>query len=141
MIERSTDVDKLQWAFDMLPPEMMKGDSAEKWLAKPANVMLVEGDNVGLATYEYPGVYTVHWFFTARGREAIKLARRMFKVMFDEYGAETLRGLTRVDLKAARWLAKQAGLTSYGFVTFKDGDEYEILFITKDEFNRQELNG
>jgi hypothetical protein len=134
MITRSFDPEVMKKAFELSPEPMPSGVSYEDWVGDINNFMLVEGDNVGLATYEYPGVYTVHWFFTARGREALKLAKRMLAVLFESSDARVVRGLTPVDLKAARWLAKQVGLTSHGVLTFADGKQCELMFVTKEEF-------
>lgn len=134
MIVRSFDPNELKEAFKLGPHDNSSID-CEAWLNNYKNVMLVEGNNVGIATYEYPGVYTVHWFYNVRGREAIKLAREMLDEMFNKYGCETARGLTPTNLKAARWLAKQVGLTSYGMMTCTNGEEVELMFITKEEFN------
>lgn len=106
------------------------------WLDNKNNVMLVDGDDVGLATFEYPGVYTVHWFFVSRGRQALRTAKLMLGHMFEVYDAKILRGLTPVNLKAARWLAKQAGLTSYGIVECLDGP-HEIMCITRHDYEKE----
>lgn len=108
----------------------------EGWVKNKNNVMFVEGDDVGLATFEYPGVYTVHWFFVSRGRQALRNAQDMIGTMFDDFDARILRGLTPVDLKAARWLAKKVGLTSYGFLEFPNGT-HEIMCITKQDYEQQ----
>jgi hypothetical protein len=134
MITRSFDPEVMKTAFTLSPEPMPREVSYEDWVGNVKNFMLVENDNVGLATYEYPGVYTVHWFFTARGREALKLAKRMLAVLFESSDAKVIRGLTPVDLKAARWLAKQVGLTSHGVLTFADGKQCELMFVTKEEF-------
>lgn len=106
----------------------------EGWINNHRNVMLVEDDNIGLASFEYPGLYNVHWFFgSARGREAIKLARRMLDHLFSNYDAKAIRGLTKANLKAARWASRQVGLTSYGIVHYPDGD-HELFCMTKEEF-------
>lgn len=54
------------------------------------------------------------------------LATKMGFVMFDEYGAKLLRGLTPENLKGARWLAKQLGWKSQGFVECLDPDTKEM---------------
>lgn len=133
MIARSFNPEIMRQALLMLPDDNSDID-CDAWVRNHNHVMLVDGDNIGLATFEYPGLYTVHWFYTVRGREAIKLARRMLDVMFTEYGAQAIRGITAKDLKAARWLAKQVGLTSYGEYVGWDGQAYEIQCITKQEF-------
>lgn len=134
MIIRSFDPKVMEKAFELSPEKMPKDFDYASWVGDSRHVMLVEGENVGLATHEYPGVYTVHWFFTERGRGAINLAKAMLDELFKTTDARTVRGLTPVGLKAARWLAKQVGLTSHGVMTFADGKECEVMFITKEEF-------
>lgn len=129
MIARSYDIDVLRSiGEDFIPDELVS-----PWLMDENNVMMVDGDNIGLATYEWPGLYTVHWFYKARGRQALTLAREMFRELFEKYGAKVLRGLTPVELKAARWACRQIGLKSYGIV---EGGEkpHELFIITKEEF-------
>jgi hypothetical protein len=131
MIERSYDAGKLN-AFARMS-DRNRSFNASTWLANPLNYMVVSGENVGLATFEYSGVYSVHWFFTARGKEAKKLAIDMIDFLFETTGAKLFRGLTPTEYKAARYMARQVGMKSYGFVETEDG-EYEILCMTRSDF-------
>lgn len=106
----------------------------DKWISLPNNLMFVEGDDVGLATFEYRGLYNVHWYFKSRGREAIDVARRMLANLFENYGAQAVRGLVRDRLKASRWATRQVGLKSMGFIDNLDGSKDELFVVTKDEF-------
>jgi hypothetical protein len=117
-----------------------KVEDFKTWFEMPHNIMLVEGKNVGLATFEYPGVYSVHWFFKARGREAINLGRAMLKHLFDNYDAKIARGLIRVDLKPGRWAARQVGYKSHGIMKFEDGTENEVFTITKADILAKEIS-
>jgi len=119
---------------DLVPENIVQG-----WVENHRNIMFEKDGSVGLAAFEYPGLYNVHWFFKIKGREAIKLAREMLKELFTEYGAEAVRGLTRVDIKAARWASRQVGLKSYGIMPFPNGD-CELFCMTKDEFFEKENN-
>lgn len=132
MIKRSFDLDLLLRATN-LPEIHSNQEDFRTWFDMPKNLMFTEGENVGLATYEYPGVYTVHWYYKVRGREAIELGKRMLKNLFDNYGAETVRGVVRTDLKASRWAARQVGYKSVGIFKFPDGSENEIFILTKQE--------
>lgn len=111
-----------------------------EFLADPRHLMLVEGKDVGLATFEYPGVYTIHWFFEARGRKAINQARAMLGYLFKNTDAKAVRGLVDVDLRASAWAARQVGCKSLGKITSPTG-EYELFCMTKDDFYKDELNG
>jgi hypothetical protein len=130
MIIRSYDADILR----SIGPEFLKEEFLPVWLGNPHNVILVEDDNIGLCTFEYPGLYTLHWFFKARGRDAIKLGRRMVREVFEKYAAEAVRGFTPVENGAARWATRQVGLESLGIVQDYDGREHELFFTTKQDF-------
>lgn len=113
----------------------------EDWWKEPRHLMLVEDDNVGLATFEYPGLYDVHWFYqSARGRQAIALGRRMIGKLFEEHGAECLRGLIRTELKASKWACRQLGFKSHGIVSYPEGDS-EVFCMTKDQYLEGQLHG
>lgn len=133
MIKRSFDLDLLLRVTD-LPHIHSNQDDFKIWFDNTNNLMFADGENVGLATLEYPGVYTVHWYFKVRGRDAIELAKRMLKNLFENYGAETIRGIVRVDLKASRWGARQVGCKSVGIFKFADGEDNEVFIVTKDDF-------
>lgn len=96
--------------------------------------MLAAGENVGLATYELPGVYNIHWYYNVRGRQALDLATAMLVKLFNDYDAQVIRGIVRVDLKPSRWGARQVGLKSLGIFRYEDGTENEVFYTTKDEF-------
>lgn len=110
-------------------------ETLDEWLADDRNLMFDEDGSVGLLTHEYPGVYSAHWFFKVRGREALSLAKRMLGEVFDNHDGKVVRGLTEVNLRAARWAARQVGMKSYGIMSYPDGD-YELFCMTKQEFER-----
>lgn len=140
-MNRSYDPEVFREAYHLCPTADEEIDYAA-WINNKNNIMLTSGKDVGCATYDYPGVYSVHWFFReAKGRAAITLARNLLREMFTTYGAETIRGVTPMSIKAARWLAKQVGLTSYGILDYHDAEPHELMCITKEEFMRQESNG
>lgn len=113
----------------------------EEWVEDENNVALEEGDNIGVFEFEYPGVFSGHYFFaTARGRKAKDLAIRMLTEMFSQHGARTIKGMTPVENKAARWMTRQLGFKSYGVFDTPVGD-YELFCITLDEFFHHLHNG
>lgn len=131
---RSFNPEDFRKAAEPYPEILSPSFDFESWVGNTNNVMYVEEDgSVGLCTYEYPGLFTVHWYFKAKGREALNLAVRMLDDLFTNYGAKAVRGLTKVQLKAAKWAARKIGMKSYGVVKFPTG-EYELLYMTKDEF-------
>lgn len=138
MIERSYDASLLAEAYARRPNYDESQDlDWEDWLAKEKNVMLTdELGNVGIAAEYYPGVYTGHWFFKSRGKEAMEVARAMLRVMFDDLDIQLMRGLTPVELRGARMLARKMGFTSYGILQYPDGEDCELFCLTKEDFEK-----
>lgn len=132
MIKRSFDLELLLRATD-LPQIESDPDKFKQFFYGEKNLMFADGENVGLATYEYPGCYTLHWYFEVRGREALNLGAAMIKNLFDNYGAKIVRGIVRVDLKASRWAARQIGWKSHGIVRFSDGTDNEVFTMTQED--------
>lgn len=115
-------------------------EDLETWFESPDNVMLVDGDSVGLGTLEYPGLYNIHWFYTVRGRQALNLGRDMIRYLFEHKDAKAVRGWIRTDLRASLWAARQIGLKSLGVIEDHKGRN-ELFFMTKDDFYKDEMNG
>lgn len=140
-MHRSFDPNDLREATqgyeEFVPPSII-----DSWVGNTKNYLFVEDGSVGLGTYEYPGLYTVHWFFrhAHRGRKAISLARKMLDALFQQSDAQAVRGLTRANLKGARWASRQVGLKSLGVVDCVTGP-CEIFFISKDDFYKEIKNG
>lgn len=133
MITRSYDPELMKTAVDMANNPSNEGLDHKAWLADHRNMMYTEDGNVGLATFEYPGVYNLHWLFVTRGRGAFDMANRMLYKFFTETDCKTIRGLTPVDNRAACWLARQIGCTSYGTVECLTGP-HELFLMTKEDF-------
>ncbi len=114
--------------------ECNHGFDWKSWVEDSRNLLFEEDGAVGLATYEYPGFYTVHWYFDEkhRGRKAIKLGKEMIQAVFD-HGAFAVRGLTPEDNKAARWAVRQVGLKSYGLIRTLSG-MHELFCISKEDW-------
>jgi hypothetical protein len=77
--------------------------SDEVWLGIPENVMYQKDDDVGLATYDYPGLFAVHWFFRSKGKDALRTAVEMLDDLFTNYGALAVRGVIHMDNKPSRF--------------------------------------
>ena len=136
MIEQRKDWDLLVKVTEGLR-DSCSLDMLKVFFDDPNSYMFVEDNNVGLAVCDYNGLYTVHWYFEKRGREAINLAKQMIANLFVNYGAKAVRGLIKEHMKASRWACRQVGLKSLGFITFADGDVNEIFAATKDEFLKE----
>lgn len=135
-MQRSYDVALLREAIAPYPDLNPADFRWESWLENKNNLMFEEDGSISLFTFEYPGVYTGHWFFK-RGTKTQDLARRMLDTVFNEYGAKVVRGVTKVSLPHAIWAAKKLGFTSYGRLDYPDG-EHELLMLTKDEYKGTE---
>lgn len=133
MIETRKDRDLLIAATECLR-EYMPIEHLDLWLSRPDNVMFIEDDNVGVASFQYPGFYIVHWYFqSARGRKAIELGKAMCLLLFEEHGAKVLEGLIKNHLRASAWAARQIGFKSFGCLTFEDGEVNEVLVLMKEQ--------
>jgi hypothetical protein len=131
-VTRSHDLTVLQSAnradYTMHP-------SDEVWLGIPENVMYQKDDDVGLATYDYPGLFAVHWFFRSKGKDALRTAVEMLDDLFTNYGALAVRGVIHMDNKPSRFLAKRLGFERISIEEFLDGPN-ELILLTKETFNR-----
>lgn len=132
-MERSFDPEIFREAVLPYPDMISPGFDFKGWLSEPRHVMYHEDGSIGLCTFEYPGLYTVHWYFKVRGKAAFDLARRMLDDLFSRHDAKAVRGLTQVHLKAAKFAARKIGMKSLGTVRYPDGD-YELLYMTKEDF-------
>lgn len=128
---RSFSVDDLRDAISLYP-ELNDRLDCEEWLSDRNNIMLREGDSTGIFAYEYPGLYTGHYFFRVKGRAAIDLANRMLTEAFDNYGAKAIRGMTKTDNRPALWITRQLGFKSYGQIMTEDG-EHELFILHKED--------
>lgn len=110
--------------------------TAEEWLSDPTNIAL-ENEAGDLALFEigHHNIYSGHYYFKSRGREAIKAAHGFLDEIFNScYNIDVILGLTPITNRPARWLSRQVGFKSYGVV---EGPKrhYEMFIITKKEFN------
>lgn len=128
-MQRSFNPEDMETALkrhpDLNPPNL----NYKEWVDNTNNVMLKEDDSVGLATYEYPGVYTGHFFYTVHGRKALDLAERMIEEMRKEHGAIVLRGLTKTENKKVAWFQRKLGFVSHGVIDTIDGP-HELFTLT-----------
>lgn len=109
-----------------------------EWLANPTNIVL-ENEEGDLALFEYglPNrkIYSGHYIFRSRGRQAISRARDFLDEIFNScYNIPIMIGLVPVEHKAARWLTRRVGFTSYGIEEIHN-KEYELFILTQKEFN------
>lgn len=137
---RSFSPDLLAAAVERYPGwDREAGFDPSYWLSIDENLMLVDGEDVGLLTFEYPGLYNGHWFFNSRGKEARDVANRMLDYAFKEHQAQVIRGITPVSLLGARRLAKILGFKSYGMLEYPDKEPEELMILTKKDY--EAING
>lgn len=91
------------------------------WLASPTNIALTDKRNLALFAGTAPGVFEAHWFFAARGREALDLGRAVLRSMFNDHGAQVIRGLTPIECTASAWFNRQLGGKSLGIIATAHG--------------------
>jgi hypothetical protein len=136
-IERSYDASLMRNTILTCPTGHNDDVDCQKWLDDRRNVMFVSGDDVGLATYDHPGIYILHWFFVSRGRKALDVATAMVDKFLTEYDCKVITGLTPVSLKGACWMARKLGCKSYGIMDYHNAEPHELFIMTKDEFYRK----
>jgi len=133
MITRTKDVETVVKAVSQYR-ERILGFYPEEWLSNDDNIALVdEFGNVSLFEWNYPGVYTGHYFFLVRGKEALALSREILRIVFTGYGVKVIRGITPLKHLGARWMTKKLGFKSYGIVHTPNGPE-ELFVLTKEEW-------
>jgi hypothetical protein len=138
-VMRSYDPEVFKKATETYREKVPEDFPFEAWLEDRRNVMYDVDGNVGLGTFEYPGMYSAHWFFHAKGKEALDIAFKMYDDLFNNIGAKAVRGVTPIDLRGARYLAKRIGFTTVSFEDFKDGNGlHEVMVLTKEDFIRKQ---
>lgn len=131
---RTTDTTLLREATARYATEI-HGLNHDLWVLAPENIALTdEAGNVSMFEFDKEGVYYGHFFYKARGREAIKVAKKHLKELFsDEYGVNVIKGLTPAEHLGAAWLSKKIGFRQHGILETLVGKC--ILFIlTKKEW-------
>lgn len=135
MISRTYDAEIVQKA--LLRYEDNFDIRADIWLLHDGNIALQSGEDIALFEDTAPGIYTGHYFFKSRGKDAYEVSVRMLDYMFKNH-AEAIRGLTPVTHKGALYLTRRLGFKDYGEVSI-DGNNYVIFVMTKSEY--EENNG
>jgi hypothetical protein len=90
-------------------------------LAEPLNICLTEGESGIIFAWRGPGIYEVHVFYQARGRDALRLTERFTDEMRDGYGARLFWALVPEDDKKVRMFARLAKWESHGMLETRHG--------------------
>lgn len=133
-MHRSYDAALMQEAYESNPIPTHP-INYQDWLDKPKNLMLIHGDDVTLFSWEYDGVYSAHWFYVSRGKGVLETAKLALDTLFNEYGAEAVRGITPVANRPACYMVRRVGFKSYGKEVFPSGTECELFIMTKEDYN------
>lgn len=112
-----------------------------EWLSDHTNIVL-ENKHGDLALFEYGlptrRIYSGHYFFKSRGRQAIESAKGFLDELFNScYNISILMGMVPIERKDVKWMTRQLGFTSYGLEEAR-GKQYELFILTKKEFNINE---
>jgi len=111
-----------------------------EWLSDPVNIVL-ENDNGYIAIFEYgipaKRVYSGHYYFKSRGRQAIKAGKELLDELFNScYNVNILMGMVPIERREVKWMTRQLGFKSYGPEEAR-GKQYELFILTKKEFNHE----
>ena len=108
-----------------------------QWLLDYNNIALTNGDDYCLFELDSPGVYSGHYFCNNHGRKVIDFSKECLNYIFTETPCRVLKGLTPEDKKAAKWMSRQVGFTSYGIVT-TDLGPHTLFILTKKEWETKQ---
>lgn len=131
MIDRSFDVEEVERVTEPYRHELL-GFHPKEWLDDMQNYCFSDGaGNISLFERGSDGIYTGHYFFAVRGREALKLGKEMLTRVFEETSIKVIRGLTPLQKLGARWMSRQLGFKSYGVVGTDNGP-CELFILIKE---------
>lgn len=128
MIFRTYDAELIDRLIDQ---EMTINFDAKAWIDDRRNFALIdERDNLLMFDFHGHGVYAVHIFFEARGRDALETAKAILREAFKI--ATTIAALPPVDKKHVCWFCRKLGFRSYGIIDTAGGN-CELFIITGDQ--------
>jgi len=109
------------------------GFEPREWITIKDNIALIDAEN-NYAMFEKgdDGYYTGHYFFNARGRKALRIAKAMLYFLFSHTDIKVVRGLTPLQKLGARWMSRQLGFKSYGVVHTQSGP-CELFILVKEQ--------
>lgn len=128
MITRTYNISDIPYLREEFP-----GVDTEEWVSNKDNIALTDGSgNYSMFEKGSDGVYTGHYFFESRGRQALRVAREMLDFAFNECGLNIIRGITPLTHLGARWLSRQLGFKSYGIIQPGNGP-CELFILVKEQ--------
>lgn len=108
-----------------------------EWMSNPDHIVLENrvGD-IAIFEPDRNRIYSGHYFFKSRGRQAINSGRELLDELFNScYNISIITGFVPLEHLGARWMSRQLGFTSHGVVQYLDDKHYELFILTKEEFN------
>lgn len=133
MMQRTWDIETVINATNQYR-ENITGFYPVEWLLNDDNLAFAnEFGDVALFEWMYPGVYTGHYFFLCRGKQALNTSRETLDLVFRDYPVKVIRGITPIAHLGARWMSRQLGFKSHGLVETPKGPE-EMFILTKDDW-------
>lgn len=138
MITRVKHADGLKTVMAATPALKEVNVDLDDWIKDNRNVCYTDGEgNYGAFEYNWPGVYTGHYFFgNARGRQALSLCKRILSIFADERDWKVIRGLTPTDHKGALWMNRQIGLLHHNIVETTAGPQW-VSTMTRQSFEEK----
>lgn len=129
----TNDVTVVARALEQVKDEL-KGQPIAPWLATPGNIALTN-DNGDVALFEgrSPGVYCGHYFFHARGKDAVKAAEEFLKEFWSFDDVKTIIGFTPLHKKGALWLSQHLGFKSMEDEDI-DGVPHRVFVMTRKDY-------
>jgi hypothetical protein len=105
----------------------------EEWVKDEDNWALVKDKDMAMFEKERDGVYSGHYFFQSRGREAIASATSLLRYFLSENkDARTVTGLTPLENLGARWMSRRIGFESHGLIKTRLGP-CELFILNRPE--------
>lgn len=133
VIARSFDGEALDKEMRATPALKHINVDVLEWIKDPRNLALEEDGNFGVFEYNWDHVYTGHYFFKVRGKEAKELSIRMLRIAFEEYEMQTVRGLTPIEHRGAVMMTRWLGFEDHGTIDTEAGPCW-IFTLTRRQF-------
>lgn len=112
--------------FDAAIIKEVTGFEIDEIINDHRNIIIMDGENIGLFVWRGPNIYEGHIEFKARGKEAIKIGKAMLAYI----DAKMIWGLTPTDKKHVRWFNRKIGFISHGVNNTPEG-ERELFVLEK----------
>lgn len=124
-MRRTTDVELVNKLLGRDSP----GVDSTELLANPLNVCVIEGESGAFFAWRGPGIYEIHLFYQARGKEALRLFDSMLGIIQSAYGGRFFWALVPVESRHVRMFARLAGFRSDGILETQHGPNE--LFVSE----------